>query len=56
MAMTTATGPTLAQRLDELRKVPSQLKGFSLEPLFTFAEKTRRLRLRKTDAKRGRKT
>lgn len=34
VAMTTVTGPTFVQRVDELRRVPSRLKGLSLEPLF----------------------
>jgi protein gp37 len=34
MAMTTVTQERFAQRVDELRNVPSKLKGLSLEPLF----------------------
>jgi protein gp37 len=34
MAMTTVTAQSKSSRVDELRKVPSRLKGLSLEPLF----------------------
>ena len=34
VAMTTVTHQSFAQRIVELRKVPSKLKGLSLEPLF----------------------
>lgn len=34
MAMTTVTARSKSSRVDELRKVPSRLKGLSLEPLF----------------------
>ena len=33
VAMTTVTGQRFAHRVDQLRRVPSQLKGLSLEPL-----------------------
>jgi protein gp37 len=34
MAMTTVTAQSKSSRVDELRKVPSRLKGLSMEPLF----------------------
>jgi len=34
MAMASVTGPQRVSRIDELRKVPSKLKGLSVEPLF----------------------
>jgi protein gp37 len=34
VAMTTVTSPSTAGRVDDLRKVPSRLKGLSCEPLF----------------------
>ena len=38
MAMTTVTARSKSSRVDELRKVPSRLKGLSLEPLFEPVE------------------